>query len=398
MPSVLTIYRRHTSKCPHKAKGRRYIKCECPIWIQGTADREPVRASLDTRSWAAAQAKLAVFEHEGGPTPKLIADACAAFLQQAEVKDSTARKNKRRLRLLCEYSDRHKLPCVADWNLEALDGYRGWRRESLEALAWTKELQFLRQFFRWCQARGWTDDNPAAHMKPPRAASARQRTPYTAEEVTAIIAACDRIGQSAYERLRARAAVLLARRYGLRVSDIACLRRDAIQGNSVRIRAIKNGEYLSLRLYPEVREALDRVPVPAGGQPDGEYYFWTGRGTQMGHVNTFGQTLASVYRLSGVPNAHTHRFRHTLASELLAAGATIEDVALMLGDAPNTIRQHYAHLIPARQTRLMALLDEVHDKYRADRDGRNALITEGLSVAPGDKVEPLSLNEKPIKH
>jgi len=29
--------------------------CKCPIWLQGTHEGEPVRKSLDTGSWAAAE-------------------------------------------------------------------------------------------------------------------------------------------------------------------------------------------------------------------------------------------------------------------------------------------------------------------------------------------------------
>jgi hypothetical protein len=33
--SMLTIWRRHTNRCPHREKGRNYLKCNCPIWADG---------------------------------------------------------------------------------------------------------------------------------------------------------------------------------------------------------------------------------------------------------------------------------------------------------------------------------------------------------------------------
>jgi integrase len=51
--------------------------------------------------------------------------------------------------------------------------------------------------------------------------------------------------------------------------------------------------------------------------------------------------MDAVFERSGVARAHCHRFRHTLASELLGKG-TVEEVAAILGDSPTTIRRYYA--------------------------------------------------------
>ena len=62
---MLTLYRRHRrhlAKCDHakvsKPRGTPAAEkdsCKCPIWLQGTHEGEPVRKSLDTGSWAAAE-------------------------------------------------------------------------------------------------------------------------------------------------------------------------------------------------------------------------------------------------------------------------------------------------------------------------------------------------------
>jgi integrase len=70
--------------------------------------------------------------------------------------------------------------------------------------------------------------------------------------------------------------------------------------------------------------------------------------------------LRSVFRKSGVPRAHAHRFRHTLATELLARGASFEDVADVLGNSPEIVRKHYAKWSPTRQARLDELMSLVH--------------------------------------
>jgi site-specific recombinase XerD len=54
------------------------------------------------------------------------------------------------------------------------------------------------------------------------------------------------------------------------------------------------------------------------------------------------RTLSAVFVKSEVQGAHAHRFRHTLATELLGQGSTSEDVADMLGNSAAIVRKHYA--------------------------------------------------------
>ena len=61
----LTIYRRHISSCPHQRKGRRWHRCHCPIWVQGSLAREYVRQSLNLTVWGAAQERVRGWEASG---------------------------------------------------------------------------------------------------------------------------------------------------------------------------------------------------------------------------------------------------------------------------------------------------------------------------------------------
>ena len=70
--------------------------------------------------------------------------------------------------------------------------------------------------------------------------------------------------------------------------------------------------------------------------------------------------MAAVFVRSGVEQAHPHRFRHTLASELLGKGATFEEVAAVLGDSPAIIRRHYAKWTPEYQSRQDDLIQKIH--------------------------------------
>src|SRR5215472_15317729 len=54
---MLTLYRRHLRKWPHRAKGGNYVKCSCPIWADGELDGKRYRKSLGTRDWQRALRK-----------------------------------------------------------------------------------------------------------------------------------------------------------------------------------------------------------------------------------------------------------------------------------------------------------------------------------------------------
>ena len=52
--------------------------------------------------------------------------------------------------------------------------------------------------------------------------------------------------------------------------------------------------------------------------------------------------------------------RHTLATEILVSGGTIEDAANILGDTPEIIHKHYAKWSAAYRTRTLELFRRVH--------------------------------------
>jgi integrase len=56
------------------------------------------------------------------------------------------------------------------------------------------------------------------------------------------------------------------------------------------------------------------------------------------------ERMLALGRRSGVPHAHPHRFRDTLAVDLLAKGASPYDVAKLLGDTIDTVETHYSPL------------------------------------------------------
>lgn len=352
---MLTPWRNHLLKCTHRDQGRAYVKCSCPVWADGTLHGQRYRKSLDTRDWARAIRKMAELEDPTAPRLKPVSDAIKAFEQHIlSLETSTQRKYKNVLRKFQEYCTAAGLHDVADATIERLDAYRAGRK--ISRVTAQKELETLRQFFGFCVERKWTDDNPAKRIKSAKNVKPAEVVPYTPDELTRIIAACDGIGRGPYERLRARAMVLVLNNTALRVSDVATLERDRVRGGRILVRTKKTGDTVYLPVWSDTQTALDLLPTPRGAGNEPRFFFWNEVTSRRAVVGIAERTLAAVFKRSKVPNAHAHRFRHTLATRLLGMGATEQEVADILGNSAEIVRKHYAKWSQARQKRIDDLM------------------------------------------
>jgi integrase len=154
--------------------------------------------------------------------------------------------------------------------------------------------------------------------------------------------------------------VLLLRYTALRISDVATLERDRVRGGEIFVRTTKNGKPVRLPVPADLQSALSVLPLPRGsGDPDCPYFFWSGHGTPAAIIRDVRRTLEAVYEKSGVEGACSHRFRHTLATEVLEMGGTFEEAADILGDTEAIVRKHYAKWSVARQARISDLLARI---------------------------------------
>ena len=185
--------------------------------------------------------------------------------------------------------------------------------------------------------------------------------PYTKEEVAAILSACEEIGQEPYERLRAKAILLVMRHTGLRISDVLMLRKDQVRNGVVQLFTKKTGGHLLLPVPSELQEVLDSLPLPHGASRETGYFFFNGKSKPKALLNNAERLLLSVFTKSKVKEAHAHRFRHTLATELPGRGATEQDVADILGISPTIVRKHYGKWSQVRQNRIFELMRQYQE-------------------------------------
>lgn len=124
----------------------------------------------------------------------------------------------------------------------------------------------------------------------------------------------------------------------------------------VMVRRQKTGTPVFLPIPDEVKMALDALPLPQKAASDCPYFFWNGETSKRAVVGIAERTMSAVFKKSGVKNAGTHRFRHTLATRLLGRGASFEDIADVLGNSPEIVRKHYAKWSKPRQERIDGLM------------------------------------------
>jgi integrase len=144
-----------------------------------------------------------------------------------------------------------------------------------------------------------------------------------------------------------RVAIQLAALAGLRVSEMAQLRREDVTPGWILIRRAKGGDPATVPTHPQLLELVaDR---PAG---------WLLPGAGGGPVN--GRSLPpkarNYFDSIGLPAVHLHRFRHWFATNLLRRGADLRVVQELMRHRSVSSTQAYTQVVDAQRTAAVALL------------------------------------------
>jgi integrase/recombinase XerD len=154
---------------------------------------------------------------------------------------------------------------------------------------------------------------------------------------------------------RLRNLVLVLRYSGMRISDAVSLSTDRITGNRLFLYTQKTGVPVHAVLPDFVLRALETTP-----RATERYFFWSGIGKLESAVRSWQTRLRRLFALAKVPDGHAHRFRDTLAVDLLLAGVPIERVSVLLGhQSVRVTERHYSPWVRSRQEQLEADLERV---------------------------------------
>jgi integrase/recombinase XerD len=230
----------------------------------------------------------------------------------------------------------------------------GLHRAGLAARTAARRLSALRQFHRFLLREGVRADDPTALLDAPRLAPALPKYLSEAEVDELLKAAGRRAGRPG---ATARAALEILYATGLRVSELLSLPRRALSGDAaVLLVRGKGGKERIVPLSDPAREAAAALAAvlddPARKSP------WLFAGRDPRHAMTrqgFALLLKQVALDAGLDPARVspHVLRHSFASHLLARGADLRSLQLLLGHADIATTQIYTHVLAERLQRLV---------------------------------------------
>jgi integrase/recombinase XerD len=221
-----------------------------------------------------------------------------------------------------------------------------------------RRLSCLRQFHRFLITEGVRADDPTILLATPRRARSLPRL-LTIAETTALIDAAASLPPP--RDLTATAAILLLYTTGLRVSELLALQRAAFARapRALMIRG-KGGRERIVPLSDETAAAAGALIAASPPSP----HLFPGRDPRQPLTRQgFDLVLADAARSAGLAEGAVspHRLRHSFASHMLAGGADLRHLQVLLGHADITTTQIYTHVQPER---LRALVETHHPLAR----------------------------------
>jgi len=153
-------------------------------------------------------------------------------------------------------------------------------------------------------------------------------------------------------------AVALLRWTGFRGSDAVALTWAEVDFEAREIVRVtqKRGKRVVIPIHSELLFALEVERDRRKTQPWGRVLLNPETGKPFTRMRLYERMLA-LGRRAGVAGSNPHRFRDSLAVEMLVRGATPYDVAKVLGDTIDTVEKHYAPFVPELRERVRRIME-----------------------------------------
>lgn len=190
-------------------------------------------------------------------------------------------------------------------------------------------------FFSWLAAEGLISHNPCAALAQIKCRKMVKK-PYSAAEMEKMRKACDNV--------RNLALVDFLYATGCRVSEV--VRLDISDVDFEKMECIVLGKGNKERKVYLTEVAAMHLQEYLNSREDSCEALFVGRGKRLGK-NGIETIIKGLGKMAGVENAHPHRYRRTLATNLLDRGMNIQDVAAILGHADLKTTQIYCYISQA---------------------------------------------------
>ena len=175
-------------------------------------------------------------------------------------------------------------------------------------------------FFGWLHREGLLPHNPCANLMPIKYRK-EIRKPYSDVDIEKLKEACTNI--------RDKAIISFLLSTGCRISEVCGLNRGDIDFSNLECTVLGKGNkertvYIGDVAAMQLSEYLD-------SRKDSYEALFIGKGSDRLQPHGVRTMLKRIEEKSGVENVHPHRFRRTLATNLITHGMPIQEVASVLG-------------------------------------------------------------------
>ncbi|WP_137700609.1 site-specific tyrosine recombinase XerD [Marimonas lutisalis] len=236
--------------------------------------------------------------------------------------------------------------------------------EGLAKSTRARRLSAIKQLYRFAFEEGWRGDNPAIEIRGP---GRSKRLPKTLShaEVDSLLAVSRSHGRMLSDRLRNTCLIELLYATGMRVSELVSLQVSAARGDPRMLLVMgKGGKERMVPLSPPARAALaewlterDKIQElrQKTGKPVSRFLFPSHGKT--GHLtrHRFYLLIKELAVAAGISPAKVtpHTLRHAFATHLLAGGADLRSIQVMLGHADVATTEIYTHVLDERLRELV---------------------------------------------
>lgn len=237
---------------------------------------------------------------------------------------------------------------------------KGCETEGMAATTRARRLSAIKQFFRFAYEEGWRTDNPAMRLRGPGPSKTLPKT-LSEAEVAALLTASKTAGRPR-DRIRNTCLMELLYATGMRVSELVSLPVSATRGDPrmVLVRG-KGGKERMVPLSGPARDALaawltERDAVPEGAPPVSSPFLFPSSG-KSGHLtrHRFYGIVKELAVNAGISPSKVspHGLRHAFATHLLANGADLRSIQVLLGHADVSTTEIYTHVLDERLRELV---------------------------------------------
>jgi len=182
------------------------------------------------------------------------------------------------------------------------------------------EREIFRSFFGWANREGLLQNNPAGNLNAIKCKK-EVKLPYSDVDIERLKEACT--------TARDKALITFLLSTGCRISEVCDLNRKDIDFRNLECTVLGKGNKERIVYIDSI--AAMQLQNYLNGRHDNDEALFIGKGTQRLNPGGVRKRLNEIGERAGVENVHPHRFRRTLATNLINHGMPIQEVAAILG-------------------------------------------------------------------